>query len=77
MDPETLNLWVPVVRDIAIVIVCSFILIWQTVFATEPNGLLIGAACTLLVSPAAFRLDASRRRKAKPEDADDRWSHLP
>lgn len=61
MEPETLARWFPVFRDFLIVICAVFMLSYETVVVAHPSEVVIGAAGMLLVSPAAFRLDAWRR----------------
>ena len=66
MTPEVFSAWVPIIRDIVIVVVASFILIYEVVFKQEPNPYAIGAGLTLLGVPPALRLD--RRRKSNGDD---------
>lgn len=71
MQPENLTLWIPIFRDIMIVLLATFILFYQTVWVTEPNPYLIGAALTLLGAPAAIRVDALRRKGNGEKNDDD------
>lgn len=74
-DPDRVGEWFPLVRDAAILTVALFLLVYEAVFTT-PNALVIGAAGSLLVAPAALRID-ERRRRTQTEDAhEERWSHL-
>ena len=75
MDPVDWEAWVRVTRDVAIVVVGAFILIYETVVAVTPSIELIGAGLGLLGAPAALRLDL--RRNGKTKEDDDKWSHLP
>lgn len=78
MDPEEARAWVRIFRDAVIVLVGTFILVYETVADADPNLYLIGAGLAALGLPPAFRLDARERRKAKDDDdVDDRWSGLP
>jgi hypothetical protein len=60
-------------------------LVWQTVFAHDPNPVVIGAGLVLLGLPPAFRIDNVIRVRRNgnedviEEDMDpgERWSHLP
>jgi uncharacterized membrane protein YdjX (TVP38/TMEM64 family) len=54
-DPEVVRQWIRISRDAAIVIVGTFMLIWQTVFATIPNPMLVGAGLVLLGLPPTLR----------------------
>lgn len=81
MDPEALNRWIPVLRDLAIVLVAIFMLLFGTIWVHEPSILtiLIGGGLALLGAPAAIRAD-TRRKNGKPTgemDKEDRWSHMP
>lgn len=56
-SPRVVREWVRIFRDIAIVFVATFMLIFETVFAPSPNVYVIGAGLTLLGIPPALRLD--------------------
>lgn len=56
-DRETVGFIQRTVRDFAAVAVGVFMLVWQTVFTTTPNPLLIGAGLVLLGLPPALRVD--------------------
>jgi len=80
MEPEELTEWVPIVRDVVIVLLAAFLLIYGVIAIQEPTvlGIVLGAALTLLGAPAAIRVDALRRKTARREDEEnERWSHLP
>jgi hypothetical protein len=78
MDPVDWEAWVRVTRDVLIVLVGTFIMVFETVFAAMPSIELIGAGLALLGAPAALRLDNrwGDKRQSSGED-DDKWSHLP
>lgn len=57
MDPKVVRDWVRILRDVAIVLVAGFMLIFETVFVRSPNPYVIGAGLTLLGIPPALRLD--------------------
>lgn len=63
MPPKT-GLW-GLVRDIWIVAIASFILIYETVEIPTPSELLVGAALVLLGLPAAIRLDERKGPRRK------------
>lgn len=50
-------------RDLMIVLVGTFMLIYDTVFASTPSPLIIGGGLTCFGLPIAFRLDVPLRRK--------------
>lgn len=75
LDPEEARAWIRVARDALIVIVGSFLLVWQGVFVQVPNLYVIGAGLAALGLPPVLRLDEARRRDA--DDAGERWTHLP
>jgi hypothetical protein len=80
VDPENLSPWIPIVRDIAIVLLAAFMLVFATVWIKDPTPLavIIGGGLSLLGVPAALRLDALRKKQNGQEKDDaDRWSHLP
>lgn len=60
MERKAVAEWQSILRDIAITVVGSFMLIFDTAFAT-PNALVLGAGASLLSLPAALRVDAARR----------------
>lgn len=74
MSVESWDAWVRVTRDLSIVAVGCFILIYETVFASTPSIELIGAGLGLLGAPAAIRLDLrgheSRTQKGSGEGTD-------
>ena len=80
MQAETVNEWVPIIRDLVIVILAAFLMIYGVIRVNDPTvlGIVLGAGLTLLGAPAAIRVDALRRRTNGGKDKDDeRWSHLP
>lgn len=56
-SPKVVREWVRIFRDVAIVVVAGFMLVFETVFAAGPNPIIIGAGLTLLGIPPALRLD--------------------
>lgn len=86
LDPSAARAWLRILRDFSTIAVGTFILLWQTVFVTFPNPLLIGAGLLALGLPPALRLEDvfwNSRRSDEPKDDEgkdefeDRWSHLP
>lgn len=80
MQPETLNAWIRIFRDIIIVILGTFMVFYGVTRITEPAVLTIvlGGGLTLLGVPAGIRVDALRRsRKENGNGNGERWSHLP
>jgi hypothetical protein len=75
---------VRIFRDGLIVVVGTFMLVFETVFAKTPNAYVIAAGLAALGLPPALRLDlrsSGERRGRGPRAPDpneeDRWSHLP
>lgn len=68
MQAEDLTQWVPIFRDLVIVVLAAFILVFETVITGNPNPYLVGAALTLLGAPAAIRVDALRRKSGDDTD---------
>ncbi len=80
MQPETLKAWIPLFRDIIIVLLAAFMLVFGTTWVHDPTVLavVVGGALALLGIPAALRVDAQRRQtQERADDETDRWSHLP
>lgn len=50
-----------ILRDLMITFVGAFILVYETVWAKEPNWELIGAALTCFGLPPALRVDLRRK----------------
>lgn len=67
MTPERFSAWQTIVRDTVVTILAAFMLVFETVYAAEPNAYLIGAGITLLGVPAALRLDSFRRKADRDE----------
>jgi hypothetical protein len=71
-------------RDTIIVLLGTFMLVFETVGTKEPNALVIGAGLACFGLPPVLRLDlrssAARRRREQNgrngDDYEDRWSHL-
>lgn len=74
LDPETVRSWVRIGRDTLIVVLGGFMLVWQTVFAADPNPLLVGAGLVLLGLPPALRLDEVF--KPSPKDDEGGFTHM-
>jgi hypothetical protein len=71
-------IWRDIVRDALLFVLGGFMLVFETVFAANPNAYLIGGGLAALGLPPALRLDlrtsAARRRQdedAPDEDEDD------
>lgn len=86
MTIDEWDVWVRIFRDALIVVVGTFMLVYETVFARTPNAYVIAAGLAALGLPPALRLDlrTSAERKGRgrkpripdPEE-EERWSHLP
>ncbi len=57
----TIRAWQRIFRDLVIVGVGGFMLIYETVAAPVPNAYLIGAGLVMLGVPPALRFDERRR----------------
>jgi len=62
MTPEELRQWQSIFRDLVVVVLAAFMLVYETVVAGTPNAYIIGAGLTLLGIPAAVRADTWRRK---------------
>ncbi len=78
MQPERLAAWISILRDIVIVFLAAFMLVFATTWIHDPTvlAIVIGGGLALLGVPAALRVDSRRRNTDEGQD-DDRWSHLP
>lgn len=65
MDPKIVRQWQGIIRDTLIVLVGAFLLIYEAVWAREPDWQIIAAALTCFGLPPVLRLDL---RKDKEED---------
>jgi hypothetical protein len=75
LNPDAVNAWLTILRDIVITLVAAFMLIYDTVVKTTPNPYIIGGGLTLLGVPPALRLDRLRRTKngdSNPHPPEDR-----
>jgi hypothetical protein len=73
--------WMRIIRDTIIVIVGTFMLVYETVFAPGPNAYIIGAGLVARGLPPALRLDlrSSGRRSGDssgPRDRNDDYDDL-
>ena len=57
MDLDEWDAWLRIARDTLIVAVGTFMLVFETVFAHNPNAYLIGGGLAALGLPPALRLD--------------------
>lgn len=78
LDPGAVAEWQRIGRDITITVVAAFMLIFETVFRTEPNAYVLGAGLAMLGVPPALRLDQARRSRRsessppeQPRQSDD------
>jgi hypothetical protein len=62
LNPDAVNAWLSILRDVVITMVAAFMLIYETVVKATPNPYIIGAGLTLLGVPPAIRLDRLRRK---------------
>lgn len=68
MNQSSVRAWIRIVRDIAIVVVATFIAIHETVTSGDPNFYLLGFAATLYGIPAFLRLDEKRFTGEEKDD---------
>ncbi len=70
--------WMRIVRDTVIVLVGTFMLVFETVYVSNPNAYIIGAGLVALGLPPALRLDTrtSGRRSGDNHERDDRYDDL-
>lgn len=68
MDRSTTDRWISRSRDILIVVVATFMLVFETVFARSPNAEIIGAGLALLGLPPFLRLDLRTRSEKKADE---------
>lgn len=61
VTPDEYRAWIGITRDAIIVVVGTFMLIYETVFVPNPNAFVIGAGLTALGLPAAIRLDTWKK----------------
>jgi hypothetical protein len=80
LHPEEFRQWQAVFRDVLIVLIGAFMLLFETVRAPEPNPYVIGAGLIALGVPPALRTDERLRRSRPTDDEEEamseRWSHL-
>ncbi len=69
MEPQDVEKWAYVLRDLAPALVGIMLFVAQ-IFWLDPNALLVGAGLTLL-APIARRIDLLRREQRQREDDDD------
>lgn len=60
-DYEAIRSWQRILRDLVIVVVGAFMLVYETVAAEVPNPYIIGAGLVTLGVPPALRYDERRR----------------
>lgn len=60
MNQASVRAWIRIGRDVAIVVVATFIAIHETVTSRDPNFYLLGFSATLYGIPAFLRLDERR-----------------
>jgi hypothetical protein len=58
LDPKAAREWTRIARDIVILFVAAFMLIYETIVVQSPNLYVLGAGLTLLGIPPALRLDS-------------------
>lgn len=68
MTPERIDEWVTIFRDVVIVFLATFMLVYETAFAGEVNPYIVGAGLTLAGVPPALRLDGRRKSRSAPTD---------
>lgn len=60
-NPDEYKAWMGIVRDAFIVLVGTFMLVYETAFVQSPNPYVIGGGLTALGLPSAIRLDLRKR----------------
>lgn len=68
MTPEKVDPWIAIFRDLVFVLLSTFILVFETVYAHSVNPLIVGAGLTLAGVPPVVRLDGRRRKKKEDTD---------
>jgi hypothetical protein len=69
LNTHTWDSWLRLLRDTLIVIVGAFMLVYETVFAKQPNIDIIAAGLTMLGLPMVLRIDT---RSSRDRDQDER-----
>lgn len=64
-DPEKVNVWIKIIRDILTSCLGGFMLYYETVKVISPNYLIMFAGLTLVGSPVLLRLDQFINTKPK------------
>lgn len=80
MQPEKLDAWVSIFRDVIIVFLGAFLMVFAVVAIHEPValGTVLGAGLTALGVPPWLRVrEAVKAPKGVEEEDPDKWSHLP
>lgn len=67
MDIETFRAWQRIFRDLLIVAIGAFILIYETVVAPVPDPYLIGAGLTALGVPPLLRVNLTKERQREED----------
>lgn len=63
LTPSAVAEWQKIIRDTVILILATFIIVYEVAFKSSPNAYALGTALTLLGVPPALRLDSARRSK--------------
>ncbi len=73
MASQGVDGWITGFRDVLLVVVAAFMLVFGTIFVTNPAllALIIGGGLSAFGVPAALRLDSLRRRIGTEQDAKD------
>lgn len=74
---EDLSQWVTIFRDVVIVLLATFLMVFAVVKIHDPTalGLVLGAGATMLGVPPFLRVRESAKQTNDSEE--DKWSHLP
>lgn len=68
-NPDEYRTWIGITRDVVVVGLGTFMLIFETAFARSPNPYIIGAALTTFGLPSAIRLDSRNSKKKAADDS--------
>ena len=67
LTPEKARAWQRILRDAGNTLIGWFLLVWQTVWASEPNYLIVGAGVVLVGLAPALRADQWLRSRDDQE----------